>query len=179
MPDTFEGLQIPPIDQSIKQPHTALAEFLEAAGFTVHDGTGATNLIYGRNLFTDFYPDWYFSDDPAEQADPGATVIVLFYEPLVGTEPVNSYNQKHGCVVRIEVNHGYRDVVLLDATRLYQFFLRRENAIQFVSCGISVRHVRPYEMPSLVGEDESNRAVYSFRLVMKFTLDTSPEMPEA
>lgn len=156
------------------RPCEALALFLEAVGFEVHGRSGlAEKLVVGKNLFVDFLPMLYKERDGEYTDNPGDVWILVGEEPLEMPSAVERYNQKVDTLAVIEVHHGNRDTASADVNRLFHFFLRRENGVQFTACRTVVRHVRPTEPPSLVGEDDAHRSVYRIKLILRSTVDSS------
>ena len=165
---------VPPLNCSKQLPHEGVAAFLEAVGFGVQGDEGAEEKCgVGKNVFVDYLPAWYYEDSDDVGIGIGSTLVTVALEPSVYPGRADTHNQKQTASVTVTVNNGSRDLALLDAKRLYNFFLRRENVLQFTVCGLSVRLIKPSATPSFVGVDDSSRAVYNFRLFIRYVTTRS------
>ena len=164
--------KIPPIDQFNRSMHHTLACFLAAIKFTVHGASGASEeLVVGKNLFVDFLPDWFRDLNAIRKRNPGNTWVLIYNEP-VALITGQSHNHKLDSIAVIETHHSNRDRAAQDISRLFHFFLRRENVIQFVQLSeVAVHLVQPTEVPSPAGEDDNGRVVYSFRVQLRGRVD--------
>lgn len=156
-------------DRPVESITEVFITFLEAIAFRVPsaDRSSTEILTAGKNAFADYLPKWYSEDDGSYQENPGDIWVLAQNEPLVMPSRNHSKNQKEDSIIRLQVSGGNRDLVAEVSERLYRFFLRRENVVQFEGCSLSVRSVIPTERPSLAGVDEANRVVYAFRLQVK------------
>jgi hypothetical protein len=150
----------------------AVAKYLEAVGFDLNDGT---TLMAGMNLFVDSYPKWWYDQNDNARQNRDYTVVLL------QTEPGRLYRKytkrdRAEAGIRVVVFDGNRDRAKLEASRLYHFFRREDNA-QFESDAVSVHDCAPLEEPGLNLMEASGLESYSFRLSLKVVFRCSDNPP--
>lgn len=143
--------------------HSALGKFLQHIEWADSKGN---KFEFGVDLFIDILPKWLYSEeDRRADADEDAVVIVLQNESIGLPGSTERFEHKVDSGIVANIYAGNSDRASQEASRLYQFLLRRE--IQFTTRTFHMLQVRVVSEPSLVGVEDSGWVNYALRLVTR------------